>query len=78
MGRIEINNKVYNLYINQEKDLYIFDLTNNDDVNVMQVKAEIENKYNIVIKTFFKGCYKRYAKDNYKESNDYSFVFLTK
>lgn len=78
MEQLEISKKTYNLYVNQEKNLFIFDLTDDDNIDVIQVKNEIENKYNVKINTFFEGYHKCYSKDDFKESKDYSFVFSTK
>lgn len=78
MEQLKINRKFYKLYVNEEKSLYIFDLTDNDNIDIIQVKSEIERKYNVKINIFFKGYHKRYAKDFFKESNEYSFVFSTK
>ena len=78
MKKLKINDKFYSLYINQEKDLYILDLSDDDNIEIIKVKDEIEKNYNVKINTFFQGSHKCYSKDNFKESKDYSFVFSTK
>lgn len=75
--KINYNQKGYELSVwkSSEREFYMVDMNDKIDVPIDIVKDALENFFNIKIKQYAKGGYKRYAKDNYQPSKNFSYIF---
>ena len=71
------NGNVFELSVwkSSENNSYIVDLNDNVSIPIEIVKDALEDFLNIEIKQYSKGGHKRYAKDNFEPSNEFSYWF---
>lgn len=75
--KINYNEKTYNLDIwkHPEKDCYVFEYKKENEIPIEIIKDEIERAFDVKIIRYDEGGPKRYACDNYKDSNEYFYYF---
>ena len=72
------NTYEYKVWKHPELNSYFVELTDETTIPIEIVKEAIEEFYNIEIKSYCVNGHKRYAKDNYKESNEFTYYFSVK
>lgn len=67
----------YNVLVLQNEKIYFVELTDERKIPITIVKDALEEKFNIKINSYAENGHKCYAKDNYVESNEFSYYFST-
>lgn len=80
MLKITYNDITFDYYVweHPTKEIYFVDLRDETRIPIEVVKDELEKLYDVKIQSYCETGYKRYAKDNYAESKEFSYYFSTK
>ena len=68
----------YEVWVHPDGNAYFVELTDETFVPIEIVKDALEEKFNIQIKSYCVNGHKRYAKDNFAESNEFTYYFSVK
>ena len=80
MLRVNYNENTfeYSVWKHPEQEAYFVELTNEKYTPIEVVKDALEETYGIEIKSYCENGHKRYAKDNFAESNEFTYYFSVK
>ena len=75
--KIDYKNKTteYEVWQHPESKACFVDMTEETRIPIEIVKEALEKKFNIKISKYHETGHRAYARDNYKESNQFSYCF---